>query len=327
MKDLLIVLIANIVACHSLPSLDAQWETFKETFEKSYSSLQEHDARKAVFVENLKLFEKHNAEEALGLQTYTMGIGPFADMTHDEFLEQYTTSIPDDAPLDFLDATMLEPTIDPTKEVPESIDWREMGVITEVKNQGGCGSCWAFSGTGAMEAAHAIKTGNLVTLSEQNIIDCYVGNGCRGGTPWNAMAYGVKHGVDTQASYPYQAKDGQCRFKPEKVGATFKGQVAVKRNETLEKQVVGTIGPVSVSIHVGRPGFAHYKSGVYYDKECPRSVNHAVLIVGYGNLDGRDYWLVKNSWGKFWGDHGYIRMARGFDMCNIAGGICYPVPS
>jgi len=326
MKKLIFIVVAIAFGTCQPLQLDEEWEQFKESYEKVYESSQEHDARKAVFAENLKFFEQHNAEEALGLHTYQVGVGPFADMTNEEYIEQYTSAMIPELPAVAAEMEESDP-IEIIGNVPDSIDWREKGAVTAVKNQGGCGACWAFSGVGAMEAAHAIKTGNLVTLSEQNVIDCYVGNSCRGGTPWNAMAYGVKHGVDTQASYPYEAKDGKCRFNLGTVAATFSKQVSVRRNETLEKQVVGTIGPVSVSIHSGRPGFAHYKSGVYYDKDCPKSVTHAVLIVGYGTLNGLDYWLVKNSWGKWWGDKGYIKMARGFDMCNIAGGICYPVAS
>lgn len=218
---------------------------------------------------------------------------------------------------------------DPTLDVPEAVDWRSKGAVTPVKNQGHCGSCWAFSSTGAIEGQHFLATGKLVSLSEQNLVDCDKDNdGCRGGLMDAAFDY-VKNnkGIDTEESYPYEMNDGQCRFNASSVGATVSGFVRIaKDNEDQLKEAVSTKGPISVAIH-GMQSFQDYHKGVYYDKECNSSgLNHAVLVVGYGSEDGHDYWLVKNSWGVTFGEEGYIKMARNKENhCGIASEAIYPL--
>merc|ERR1711926_54408 len=195
----LIVLAAALVATQAL-DLDSEWESFKIKYGKNLLTGQEHDIRKNIFAANLKFIEKHNAEHALGLHTFTVGINQFADLTNEEFVKQFTGfAAADDVP---------ESSVEIIGDRPESIDWREEGAVTPVKNQGQCGSCWAFSTIGTIEGQHYRKTGELLSLSEQNLVDCshqFGDNGCNGGLMDNAFRYiKANRGVDTEASYPYE---------------------------------------------------------------------------------------------------------------------------
>ncbi|KAG8256916.1 hypothetical protein J6590_059866 [Homalodisca vitripennis] len=216
--------------------------------------------------------------------------------------------------------------------LPKNLDWRKKGAVTEVKKQGYCGSCWAFSATGSLEGQHYLKTKKLVSLSEQNLIDCSTAegnNGCRGGLMNMSFSYVQKNkGIDTEASYPYEAKNGTCRYNPKNKGATDNGYVEITSgSEKALQKAVATIGPISVAIDASHISFTHYKSGVYKDPDCSSIyIGHAVLAIGYGSAKkGGDYWLVKNSYGSDWGMNGYFMIARNHNnMCGIATAASYP---
>ncbi|KAM3920460.1 cathepsin S-like [Leptodactylus fuscus] len=214
--------------------------------------------------------------------------------------------------------------------LPTSVDWRLSGAVTEVKDQGACGSCWAFSAVGALEGQLKIKTGALVSLSPQNLVDCsskYGNAGCNGGFMTNAFQYViVNNGINSNATYPYRAVAGPCSYNSAKRAATCtKYGFLYPGTEDLLKQAVAIVGPISVAIDAGRQSFALYKSGVYNDPGCTQNINHGVLVVGYGTLNGQDYWIVKNSWSQYWGDKGYILMARNKgNLCAIATYACFP---
>ena len=206
-------------------------------------------------------------------------------------------------------------------KLPESWNWIEHNAVTHVKNQGNCGSCWSFSATGAMEGAYAIKTGKLVNISEQQLIDCSIkyGNlGCGGGLYDHAFEYATDHYMCLEKDEPYEGKLETCSKCP----PIYKldGCADVKpNNQTLLKMAVAQ-QPVSVAIEADKEIFQTYEKGVLKSRECGTEIDHAVLIVGYGNEDGTDYWLVKNSWGTDWGDNGYIKILR--DETDTTEGIC-----
>ncbi|KAH6557975.1 hypothetical protein KP509_1Z083600 [Ceratopteris richardii] len=218
-------------------------------------------------------------------------------------------------------------------DLPTYKDWREDGIVSVVKNQAKCGSCWTFSTTGALEAAYAQATGQTVLLSEQQLIDCaggYNNFGCNGGLPSQAFEY-IRYngGLDTEDSYPYTATDGECKFTTDTVGVQVYDVVNITMGAEDElKEAVGLVRPVSVAFEVV-DGFRFFKSGVYTSDTCessPQSVNHAVLAVGYDVDDGGvPYWIVKNSWGSDWGIEGYFNMEMGKNMCGIATCASYPI--
>ncbi len=212
------------------------------------------------------------------------------------------------------------------------MDWRLKGAVTGVKNQGQCGSCWSFSATGSVEGQHYLKKGQLVSLSEQNLIDCsssFGNHGCKGGVMDNAFKYMMANdGDDTESYYPYEMRQGNCRFNRNYVGSNIISFKDVpKGNEPYLQSVVGTVGPASVAIDASHSSFQFYREGVYVEPSCSSTrLDHGVLVVGYGTENGQDYWLVKNSWGTNWGESGYIKMARNRNnQCGIATQASYPI--
>jgi len=293
-------------------------------YNKKYDTKQETEHRFGIFKENVKKIQKWNTEKTYGEATFA--VNKFSDLTPQEFKSQYASCFKSSRNTrsgvnDFEVTDAME------RSVPYSWDWRTKGAVTGVKNQGQCGGCWSFSATGTLEGAHFIATGNLVGLSEQNLIDCSTAEyneGCNGGRVDWAMEYVIKnHGIDTESSYPYTAENGDCHYSAKNKGADVTGwnQTATGDEDAL-KVAVASIGPIGVAISVD-DAFANYHSGVYIDESCPNGVDdldHAVLVVGYGvSSNGTDYWIVKNSWGADWGASGYILMARNYNnMCGIA---------
>lgn len=285
-----------------------------------------------VFMENKHMIAKHNQQAANGMKGYTLKMNQFGDMLHHEFvaiMNGYKRSLRNE-----MNSTRGSTYLSPANVVvPENVDWREKGYVTAVKNQGQCGSCWSFSATGALEGQHYRKTGKMVSLSEQNLVDCsknYGNNGCNGGMMDFAFQY-IKenHGIDTESSYPYQAHDGKCHYKTKYVGATDSGYVDLPGgDEEALKEAVATVGPVSVAIDASHESFQFYSQGVYDEASCSsEALDHGVLVVGYGvTVDDQEYWIVKNSWGTKWGDDGYIKMSRNKDnQCGIATQPSYPL--
>jgi len=324
MKSLFVI--AVVLATTQALSLDNEWEQFKLKYQRNYLSSDEHDNRKAVFAENLKLIQKHNVEEALGLHTYTLGVNEFADQTHEEFTKQFNGLKGN------IQLPQQEGFVGAVGNLPESKDWRKEGYVTPVKNQGQCGSCWAFSAVGAMEGAHFKKTGKLVSLSEQNLVDCDTreDQGCNGGLPLTAIKFVIQDegGIDTEDSYSYRGRQGKCQFSKSNIGATFKDVIQVKsKDEAALQAAVATMGPVSVGIDASIMGFQFYRRGVYHSWFCSQTnLDHGVLVAGYGTENGKDYWLVKNSWGSSWGESGYIKMSRNRNNnCGIATMAVYPI--
>lgn len=290
---------------------------------KRYGDAAEVQRRFRIFSESLELVRSTNRR---GLP-YRLGINRFADMSWEEFQASRLGAAQN------CSATLAgNHRMRDAAALPETKDWREDGIVSPVKDQGHCGSCWTFSTTGSLEAAYTQATGKPVSLSEQQLVDCataYNNFGCSGGLPSQAFEY-IKYngGLDTEEAYPYTGVNGICHYKPENVGVKVLDSVNITLGAEDElKNAVGLVRPVSVAFQVIN-GFRMYKSGVYTSDHCgtsPMDVNHAVLAVGYGVENGVPYWLIKNSWGADWGDNGYFKMEMGKNMCGIATCASYPI--
>jgi len=326
------------------PDLSKAWAEFKFEFKKTYSTLREDERRMKIWLENLLHIENHNVKYNNDEVTYSLKMNIFGDLTNEEFrksrngynFEMRTNRSKlesgDRPPLYMLDLDYNE------NDLAENVDWRDHDYVTAVKDQGQCGSCWSFSTTGALEGQMKRKTGKLVSLSEQNLIDCSrrEGNmGCNGGLMDNAFAY-IKHqhGIDSEESYPYEMRDDQpCRFKKAEVAGEDVGFVDIPQgSEKHLADALATQGPVSVAIDAGHRSFQFYSDGIYYEPACsPTQLDHGVLAVGYGvdeNVSGQHnhYWLIKNSWSSKWGDSGYIKIAKDrHNHCGVATFASYPL--
>ncbi|XP_065346144.1 procathepsin L-like, partial [Cloeon dipterum] len=215
---------------------------------------------------------------------------------------------------------------------PKEIDWRSKGVVTPVKDQGPCGSCWTFGATAALESQYVIQTGNNLTdLSEQSLLDCDThSEGCNGGRTLNAFKFVAKHGIAREVDYPYTHVKGPCECKWKGCSKHPKVSKVLSLcwgNEEDLKKAVGLLGPVAMVFDGAVASFLYYKKGVYSASECrANSKNHSMAIVGYGTENGQDYWLVKNSWGNWWGEEGYIKIARNMNnFCGITNKIYLPL--
>jgi len=308
------------------PEHDGFWSAYKETHQKTYTAPEE-GLRRLIWEQNLKYINEHNLEADMGKHSYWLGTNEYADMTNREFramMNGYRKNPARNATSVFMAPSHVT--------YPTEVDWRKEGYVTPVKNQGQCGSCWSFSATGSLEGQTFKKTGKLVSLSEQNLVDCsrsFGNNGCQGGLMDNAFRYiKANGGIDTEESYPYEAKNLKCRFTKENVGATDTGFIDIKQGDENDlMKALATVGPVSVAIDASHMSFQLYRSGVYDERKCSsEQLDHGVLAVGYGTYNGKDYWLVKNSWGPKWGKEGYIMMSRNKDnQCGIATSASYPL--
>ena len=252
--------------------------------------------------------------------SYTLAMNKYGDLTFDEFNILYKgyNGLQNRSNSTYPEHHMTFNTLNYS-----TIDWRAEGLVTDVKDQGGCGSCWAFSAVGVIEGQHANNTGKLVSLSEQNLVDCsgdYDNEGCNGGWPEAAMRYVVKNGIDTELKYPYKGIDENCNFNKSYIGAHISKTINITNGSMVDLyKSIGTIGPISIAIDASN-NFQFYDSGIYTDYNCSKTVlDHAVLAVGYGFLNNTKYIIVKNSWGKDWGMDGYIYMNTNIDnMCGMA---------
>jgi len=330
----LLLLIASVLAIErpSIPKTDVEIEQAFEDFIVQYGKMYALDAKQehfAIFKENLVKIEALNARNTRAV----FGITKFSDMSTEEFKKYYLNSKPAIRPENVPVAPLA--SVESINALPKSFDWRPKGAVTAVKNQGQCGSCWSFSATGNIEgqwflAGHS-NNGEIVGLSEQNLVDCdhqcrmYENQqscdaGCEGGLQPNAFTYVIKNqGIDTEASYPYTAEDGTCHYSAANKGAQISNWTFVSQNEDQMAAYLVAHGPLAIAADAEEWQF--YIWGVF-EGPCGTSLDHGILIVGFGEETDElgfniKYWIVKNSWGADWGLSGYLWIIRGVGECGL----------
>uniref|UniRef100_A0A7N0ULD0 Uncharacterized protein n=1 Tax=Kalanchoe fedtschenkoi TaxID=63787 RepID=A0A7N0ULD0_KALFE len=311
-------------------SMRARHEEWIAEHGKAYKDPAEKEARFRIFKANAEYIDSFNSLHAAGAApSYTLSINQFADLTNDEFkaarngYKHVSTRSSSAARTPF--------KYENVTQVPSTVDWRKKGAVTPVKDQGQCGCCWAFSAVAATEGITQLSTGKLISLSEQELVDCDTSGqdqGCEGGLMDDAFQFIQQNGgLTTEAKYPYQGVDGSCTATSKQPAAKITGYEDVPTNDenSLMKAVANQ--PVSVAIDAGGSDFQFYSGGVF-TVFCGTQLDHGVTAVGYGVDGTTKYWLIKNSWGASWGEEGYIRMQRGVDaaegLCGIAMEPSYP---
>lgn len=320
-----IVLLA-LVALTTAFQYNEEWEKWKTSFARNYETEEEEYHRHMIWESHKTYVDEHNVNaEKFG---YTLAMNDFADMANSEFRSIYNGLLPRDPNYNSTNVRRVNFNVN---DLPDEVDWRTKNLVTPIKNQLQCGSCWAFSAVGSLEGQHAKNTGKLVSMSEQQLVDCsksFGNHGCQGGLMDLAFKYlKTVEGDDTEESYPYKAENGICKYKPANAVAKDTGYVDIKsRDEDSLKEAVANVGPISCAMDASHMSFQLYHSGIYNPwLFCSSTkLDHGVLAVGYGTDDGTDYWLVKNSWGKTWGMDGYFKMKRGSNRCGIATQASYP---
>ncbi|KAL9388493.1 hypothetical protein Peur_017098 [Populus x canadensis] len=310
----------------NLLGTEEKFKMFIKEHNKEYATREEYVHRFGIFGNNLIRAVEHQALDPTAIH----GVTPFMDLTEEEFERMYAGvlgggTVPvEKGSVSFMDASGL----------PDSFDWREKGAVTDVKIQGSCGSCWAFSTTGSVEGANFIATGKLLNLSEQQLVDCdrvcdktdkaSCDDGCGGGLMTNAYRYLIEAGgLQEESSYPYTGKSGECKFDPEKIAVKVANftNIAVDENQIAANLVHH--GPLAIGLNA--IFMQTYIGGVSCPLICGKKwLNHGVLLVGYGargysilRFGYKPYWIIKNSWGKHWGEKGYYRLCRGHGMCGM----------
>ncbi|KAL3985039.1 Papain cysteine protease family protein [Acanthocheilonema viteae] len=309
----------------TMKKLETEWNNFKAVLGKHYDQ-SENSLRMAVFESNELFTEKMNKEFEKGLTTYKTGMNELADLTASEFRMINGFRLPNHT----FRVRSKTYQFEKNRRLPKSVDWRKKGFVTPIKNQGQCGSCYAFATAAALESYHKMKSRKLINLSPQNIVDCTTGYGnygCDGGFMPLTFKYAMKYGIAKESNYPYVGVLQRCQWKQQIAVARDKGYMEVESgNELALQRAVAKYGPVTVGI----PGYHHtfqfYKSGIYARPGC-NNPDHAVLVVGYGtHRTYGDYWIIKNSWGTSWGDGGYGYIARNKgNMCSIASMASFPI--
>ena len=297
-------------------ALDFDYLNYMATFNKVVTNVEEF----AMRVENFKFahqwIESHNASGA----SWSAGHNQFSDYTEAEYKQM----------LGYVAPRTTEEVEYTTFETTNStgVNWVDAGAVTPVKDQGQCGSCWAFSSTGALEGAHFVASGELLSFSEQQLVDCaglrYGNLGCNGGMQGRAFKYLESHNIELESVYPYFSGTtktaGDCAFdKSSTTSVDVSTYTNVTRSNADQMKAALEQQPLAVSIQADTMVFQTYKSGILDSADCGTQLDHAVLAVGWGTESGQDYWLVKNSWASTWGDNGYIKMAITANDAGICG--------
>jgi C1A family cysteine protease len=320
--------IVAVAAARSLTDLQTQWADFKLENNRFYGSAQEEARRFEIFCDNVREADRLNAHD----KGATFGVTQFSDLTLDEFVERHTGFRSDGSAL-----ARMAPNAPPTVisgTAPAAWDWRDHGAVNAVKNQGSCGSCWAFSTVAGLEGQDVVdQSASLPSLSEQELVDCdKQSSGCNGGLMHLALEYlvnGHDGQIDTESSYPYHARGGSCSASSHDVGMKgIKGyslwcnlfdDPSKKCDEAEMLENSATLGPLMIALNANP--LMSYSHGIL-DGDYRGHPNHGVAIVGWGTESGKDFWIVRNSWGASWGEHGYFRIVRGKGECEMNTYVC-----
>jgi cathepsin F/cysteine peptidase B len=285
-----------------------QFGNFMQEHSKKYKSDEEFLYRFSVFQQNLKNIDELNKNSTGAIY----GVTVFSDLTQEEFVELYLMK--DLTPHEPLEELVIPKDI----KAPTTFDWRSKNAVTSVKNQGQCGSCWAFSAVENIESVWMLAGHSLPLLSEQQVVDCDKDcYGCGGGWPYKAMNYVAKAGgIDSETSYKYEARNGACRFQPSAVVAKVKGYKAIPKAEASIRDALTTTAPFSICVDANK--WSSYRGGVMRSTQCGTSIDHCVQLVGYDSTASVPFWIVRNSWGTGWGIQGYIQLEMNHNTCAMS---------
>ncbi|KAK2657534.1 hypothetical protein Ddye_010586 [Dipteronia dyeriana] len=331
----------SIISYDNEHDMSSTWRSDEEVMTIYQSWMTEHgktnnglgdknQGRFEIFKDNLKFIDQHNSQN----RSYVLGLNKFADLTNQEYRSMYLGTRTD-AKRRLMKSRVASQryAFKAGDDLPESVDWRQLGAVSPIKDQGSCGSCWAFSTIAAVEGINQIVTGKLISLSEQELVDCdkSYNSGCNGGLMDYAFEFITQNGgIDTDHDYPYLGVDSTC--DPSRKNAkvvSIDGYEDVSPFDEMSLKKAVSHQPVSVAIEAGGRAFQLYHKGVF-SGECGTSLDHGVVAVGYGTENGMDYWLVRNSWGTNWGEDGYIKLQRNVfetytGKCGITMEASYPV--
>jgi len=335
MQAKLILVLALVALAHAgeFEELQGLWASWKLQNNKVYATQEEDDIRFAIFSENVGIINTWNANPQ---DTFTMAINQFADLTGEEFKSIYAScnggiSEVGNSTDPYCPSAVDCPTLNNTV-VNQTVNWTDLGAVTPIKNQGQCGSCWTFSTTGVLEGLNYLQTGELLSFSEQQIVDCCTtADGCDGGFPYLALQYTATNGIELESEYPYTAADGKCKYNSDDAHHVNTGYQCIAQKSSQQLIAAGMLEPVSIAVEANQLSWQFYGGGVV-NLLCGAALDHAVLLVGWGQKNGQNAYYVKNSWGETWGDAGYIWIGQndnandGYGVCGILRCATLPLP-